>query len=460
MKPPRASGLWLGLLALAVLALAAQNPPEPAKLWQDHLEAGNTALLAGRLAEAETRYRAALNVAEKFELDESRLALSLFVLGGLYQAQGRAAEAAPLLERLRALREKAAEEERHHQPAPNPLDAAEMGTRAEDALALSRLLERAETLQKFATDYFSAGWQTRPVFEKYLDTLEPGAMLDFLETVNPYCHEEAHELGQALFARHRAIGPALGACQARCGTGCMHGVLKEAFGGAAPAAPPAELKKQMAGLCFEGEMAEMYQPGNCAHGIGHALLALAGRDLGEALAACASFGNPAREYYCATGIFMEYEMEPVDENVPAPSLHYPCDTYTRYPAACYRYHAFALWPALGEDRARFVAECRSLPEPRRRGCFHGLGAVHMRAISTDPPLLAEVCQQSSPAEQAVCIEGAIEFLADYNQPKAIAACAALQGENAAVCDRAAREKRYRLDKPTMKLYTGEPPRQP
>lgn len=473
MKSHQASWVWLGVLLLAALAMAAQNSPEPDKLWKSHMEAGNAAGLDGRLAETERHYRAALEVAEKFGLDDSRLALSLFALGGLYQAQGRSAEAEPLLQQLRTIREKASRDERHHESSANLFDQAEMETRSEEAaIPLSKLLAHAETLQQFATDYFSAGLHTRPVFEKYLGTLEPEEMLDFLETVYPYCHEEAHELGQALFARHKEIGPALRECKTRCGTGCMHGVLKEAFGGGGYAAggtdaPSAtnlvELEKQMGHFCFEGEIAEMHKAGNCAHGIGHALMLLTQRDVEKAVAACSSFQNPAMEYYCATGIFMEYLMPGDSPELQTGSLHFPCDTHTRFPAACYRYHAFRLLPALNGDRARFVAECQGLPPARRLGCFHGLGAAHMRAISENPQLLADVCRHGSQAEQTVCIEGAIEFLADYDQPQAIAACTTLEGENAAVCNRAAREKRYRLDKPTMKLYTGEltaPPRQP
>jgi len=467
MAKPATGGAWwccLGSLVLVALGLAAQSPPEPEKTWEQHMAAGNAARLEQRLADAEKHYRAAVEVAENSGPEDSRLAMSLIALGSLYRAQGRAAEAEPLLQRAQAIWGKALRGEHDHKSSAEVLDEAEMAIPTAAAAArLYELLVQSPALQQFAGEYEAAGPEKRAVFEKHLPALGAGKILDYLEATDPFCHHQSHELGQAILARAGDVVAALGECQSRCGTGCMHGVLKEAFGGAAPAAGLAELKKQMVGFCFASEMAERYQPGNCAHGIGHALLMLAGRDLGQALAACASFQNPALEYYCATGIFMEYEMEPEDGELSARSLHYPCDTHTRYPAACYRYHAFALLPALGDDRARFVAECQSLPAPRRLGCFHGLGATHMRAIARAPELLAEVCRDGTADEQTVCIEGAIEFLADYDQPGAVAACAFLEGENAAVCDRAAREKRYQLGKPTMKLYTGEltlPPPQP
>jgi hypothetical protein len=54
----------------------------------------------------------------------------------------------------------------------------------------------------------------------------------------------------------------------------------------------------------------------------------------------------------------------------------------------------------------------------------------------------------------MCIEGVTEKLSDYDERRAVAACAVLDGANAEVCRAAAQEKMYRLDKPTMELYTA------
>jgi hypothetical protein len=106
----------------------------------------------------------------------------------------------------------------------------------------------------------------------------------------------------------------------------------------------------------------------------------------------------------------------------------------------------------GEDRDRVVQECLHLPQARRLGCFHGLGAASTRAIGRHPALLPAVCLHGTPEDQIMCIEGAIEKLADDHEEQARAACASLAGVLADICQAAAREKMYRLHKPTIALY--------
>ncbi len=52
----------------------------------------------------------------------------------------------------------------------------------------------------------------------------------------------------------------------------------------------------------------------------------------------------------------------------------------------------------------------------------------------------------------MCIEGAIEKLADYNEEHALKVCATLLGENRKLCEAAAYEKIYRPNKPSLDLY--------
>ena len=186
---------------------------------------------------------------------------------------------------------------------------------------------------RFEQAYDSAN-DIRSVFEKNLDTLGAEAMLDFLELRNPRCHGEAHELGKAISAHSQDIGAALQVCGNRCTNACMHGVVSEVFGDR----EYDEVTKQMSGFCERGEMAVLHKPGNCAHGIGHALMILTGQDIGKSLASCVAFPKAGMDYYCATGVFMEYRgmlrnKEKHSAEVTTPALHFPCDTHTQFPAA-------------------------------------------------------------------------------------------------------------------------------
>ncbi|MBI3757494.1 MAG: hypothetical protein HY267_05910 [Deltaproteobacteria bacterium] len=151
---------------------------------------------------------------------------------------------------------------------------------------------------------------------------------------------------------------------------------------------------------------------------------------------------------------MEYEVKPGAIDRDTRSLHYPCDTYTQFPAACYRYRTEFILVKHRGDIAPVAEECLHLEASLRRGCFYGLGFAHLGTLSKQPDRLATVCGFGDAQDQAMRINGAIETLADYNQEAALRACRTLSGENAAVCGAAARNKRYGLGK-DFSLYYRE-----
>jgi hypothetical protein len=325
---------------------------------------------------------------------------------------------------------------------PPDISAAGRGTVPDD-----------ETLRRFEEDYFSAGSRKRPVFDKYLGRLQAEAILAFLESTYPQCHSQAHELGQSIFARFKEIGAAFGQCKTRCTTGCMHGVLVEAF----QKDTFENITVQLADFCKD-DMTSMYKPGNCAHGSGHALMIVTDYDIAEAITGCLTFLEPAMQYYCSTGAFMEYLLEGehrTGETVESKSIHFPCDTYTQFPAACYRYHTSKILDTFDGDMDKVVQECLALPRQQRLGCFHGLGRAYKKAIGEEPALLAEVCRYGTLDDQIICIEGAIEKLSDYDKQAALSACGSLGKEKTSLCRAAAEEQMYRLHKATMGLYTGQ-----
>lgn len=69
--------------------------------WKNLVEEGNAAYERGKIPEAELRFLAALEEAEKFGEDDPRLALSLNNLAAMYHEQGKYTMAEPLY--LRAL---------------------------------------------------------------------------------------------------------------------------------------------------------------------------------------------------------------------------------------------------------------------------------------------------------------------------------------------------------------------
>ncbi len=300
------------------------------------------------------------------------------------------------------------------------------------------------TLARFGKEYLSAP-AALPVFEKYLPVLSAAAMLGFLERQYPSCHPRAHDLGKALFTASGDLGAALQECGTGCTSGCMHGVVAEAFGDEDVGTVTSAMNR----FCQEGDIARLYKPGNCAHAMGHALMLVTNGDVPRSIDGCLGFARTPMAYYCASGVYMEKLV--TGPRPAAASVHAPCDRETLFPAACYRYKGDDLVQTLG-DRDRAASECLRLDGPQRRGCFHGLGYAAMAMVFDRPEKLALACARGDRDDRTACIEGTIEKVADVNEQRAKAACAGLDHDMQAVCTQAAERKMYELDKPTFPLY--------
>ena len=347
----------------------------------------------------------------------------------------------------------------HHQPAPQATGVMEE-TAPSPEMATHRVPDTPERLrlkEEFRARYRSAGADSdaasadvrRAVFDEFLPRLDAQGMLDVLESIHPLCHSQAHELGRAVYASIGDLDAAVAQCGTRCTSACTHGVLEEAFG----TVDLATLRPRLATLCTRGALGETRRIGTCAHGIGHALMTITGRDVGQSLAACGGFEIPALTDFCASGVFMELFEHPLPADA---GQLYPCDTYTTHPAACFRYLTMRLMrrPSLGGDGA-VLALCRSLSRPQRLGCVHGFGFGLIPRLQRDPRWI-ESCDLSDPDEQTMCIEGAMEALGGLAPERARMVCARLTGPAAEVCHAAATSGLYRLDKPSMPLYFGPP----
>jgi hypothetical protein len=289
----------------------------------------------------------------------------------------------------------------------------------------------------------------RELLRRWLTMLGADGLLDALETRGGFCHWEGHDLGREILRQTKDVGAALGVCGDRCTVGCTHGVLMAAFVGDTgdtvwKHATVANVRARIRDLCAPGGAAGGIEPGNCAHGVGHALLILGGGDLGVALGHCQAFTPRPLAYYCASGVFMEH----VSASRAAGARHFPCDTYTEFPPACYKYRGYALLAAHGGDvRAAAVTECLPLAAPLRRGCFYGIGATQFGALHAAPERLAELCGTGDADDRVMCVNGAMEILSAYQPVAATVACGSLAEPLAESCRVAVREGRYGLGKP-------------
>jgi len=294
--------------------------------------------------------------------------------------------------------------------------------------------------QRFLAEYRAvAGDARRKVLETWIPRLGVPGLLDALEGGFPSCHDHAHELGKVAYAASRDMPGALRACQTRCVSGCMHGVLMEAF-----TERPGTLRERIATLCDGDAFRQIHKRGDCVHGVGHGAAYVSDYDVPKALALCEAVGERAYQYYCASGAYMQVFMT-FQKQISARADHYPCDEAKRFAAACYRYKVFfmlARAAARGQGMDTVAAECLALPSRVQPACFHGIGHASVGAVAQAPARIHEVCERGPAAAQWLCIQGIVEKLAELDEPAAHRVCAELRGRNAEVCQEAARNKLY------------------
>ncbi len=326
-------------------------------------------------------------------------------------------------------------------------------------------------------EYRNPSYDEKQFFDKYVELVPADAIIDFLEAEEATCHRQAHELGRAIFRKTNDISEALSICGNGCTNACMHGAIGEAFSDAPgqqkgnankkihknsqhqhqPTSSIDKLVEKMEPFCHGGEMARQHKRGNCAHAMGHALMLKTDHNIGLSINGCSQFNEPGMDYYCATGVYMQY-MDNVTANGSRKTdtkrwgSNYPCNKFTAYPAACYRYIVSEVKQERGLGLEHLVVLCSQLPAETRAGCFHGLGATYTPLVKEYPDLLKVVCSFGGSKEQTLCIEGVIEKLADFNEQWALKACDTLGSETRDICIAAARGKMYRLDKATMDFY--------
>ena len=336
-------------------------------------------------------------------------------------------------------------------PTAEVVHDAEMGASAEIAQKLfveqaSVEKQRDEFVQKLKT----TAKNKRPLYEEYIDVIGANGILDGIDKVWPLCHDEAHDLGKVIFAKVKDIGIGLQICADRCYSGCMHGVLMEAFANVQKDGhiDLETVKPKMDEVCKNERMAASYSPGDCAHGVGHALMYLAADNISEAIDACKTFDKYPMKYYCATGAYMQYTLDKEKEDAETKEAMYPCDSFD-FPAACARYKlVYVMFRNTRKQLppSTLIKECEKLSGKFRLGCFHGLGNAYMVYIRDGSVKITDVCLTGTEDEQFVCIEGVIERMAKYFPDKAKVVCDDLEGKNKETCLNAFKQGMYNMDK--------------
>ncbi len=317
------------------------------------------------------------------------------------------------------------------------------------------VLARQEFVKAYrTTDRIHAG----ALYEQYLPRIGANGLYEGIRTVRPGCHDEAHDLGRLIFSKLRDVGASLESCADACGSGCMHGVLMQFFtqGRAMDSSShhhsaqltAADVAGQIPTFCESRALTRMYLPGDCAHGVGHAVMFLSKYDIPGAIDLCERFPSYPLRYYCATGAYMEYRLVRAPTEYPIHGGFYPCDT-ARYPAACFRNMMTTTMRshyAKGGSFRALQEQCAALGGKYRLGCFHGIGQALVGFVARGRKTVAQICEYGSRDDQTMCVEGAMERLGKFAPAVAAERCQPLPHWLRRVCQAAASRKMYDLNK--------------
>ena len=297
--------------------------------------------------------------------------------------------------------------------------------------------------EKFFQEFELAGErEKRPVFEKYINELGPTTMLDILESHYPGCHSQAHELGRTIFAQTKNIEESFTTCSTRCSYACFHGVLMEIFADSTaqkdvihnhPEGTTDHLHVETEDIitkarivCDDLGNTDDTVKGACVHGLGHGFTLLFPDNLTSALDLCNTiYKDAASRFYCASGVFMQRDLDRGAQDAQSANPLYPCDTFTDIPAACYAFKITRLVYEQNYQDDDIIKLCLSLPTHERRGCFMGYGFHNYIPLLENPELLGELCGTGDTNDKKMCIDGAVLQATLFDQYNLQPACESL-----------------------------------
>jgi hypothetical protein len=175
---------------------------------------------------------------------------------------------------------------------------------------------------------------------------------------------------------------------------------------------------------------------NCVHGLGHAIMAVTGDDLFDALHDCDGLTGAMEQNACINGVFME--------NLIVDGAHgghyskylkpgeplYPCTAVgEQYKAECFDMQTSYALGVVGGDFAKVFALCATVGAPFRTNCYQSLGRDAATISRNQVPGTVATCNLGADREQrSYCVLGAVLDFAYYyhSDVQARQLCAAVE----------------------------------
>ena len=239
--------------------------------------------------------------------------------------------------------------------------------------------------------------------------------------VQRLCHAITHAIGQAAVRRYSNVADAFAYGENACGSGYYHGVMQ----GYALTLGREKLLSDLDAVCagVPGKERKSLDYFNCVHGLGHAIMAVRGDELFDALHGCDGLTGPMEQNACVNGVFME--------NLIVDGAHgghyskylkpgeplYPCTAVgEKYKAECFDMQtSYALGVVQG-DFSKVFALCAGVGAPFRKNCYQSLGRDAATISRDQVPATVATCKLGRDREQrSYCVLGAVlDFVYYYH----------------------------------------------
>lgn len=293
--------------------------------------------------------------------------------------------------------------------------------------------EQDETIKKLSAE----GIDFRKIYTLVAESYSSG---------HPEKHVLAHTLGEAAVRKHGLSGFAM--CDSLLSYGCYHGA---ALAAARVYGYDPNLGKKLWESCKAGANF----PGDCLHGLGHAVMVIERYDLIRAYEECEAIFSEEDEreikaFWCKDGVSMEnVERSLAEEGLPPygdeNNLYYPCDSLpARHQPICYRDHVSYLKNQLSFSKKQVSNFCLTLPNESARGCFDMTGSLVDR--SSPAKDVADFCPEG--AYMKDCLMGAVSALSmERLYAEAESVCEIFPEEERQECEGRIRSVRGSLEVP-------------
>jgi Cytochrome C oxidase, cbb3-type, subunit III len=247
------------------------------------------------------------------------------------------------------------------------------------------------------------------------------------ETVRSGCHQIAHAIGHAGYARYRGnAAQALANGSMTCWSGYYHGVVERAFAGVPRSRVKSLARKMCEGASIRKTYFLAYQ---CVHGLGHGLMIYSLNDLPYSLKVCDSLATEWDQSSCTGGVFMQNFLPGPMQIAPTKwlkrsDLLYPCDVIAqRDKLYCYLMVTSRILPVVHYDFRKAARWCWRAEKAWIATCFQSFGRDASGNSVQNPRKIVQTCGLAGAMERE-CIYGGSRDLTsnDAGPNRAIQMC--------------------------------------